>query len=438
MPLVKKAMAVCLAALMLFSFSAVGVFAAEGPTIEETVLVDESNIKITASAFEVTDNYAELMLTFENNTDKNLSFRASSDYGNAVNGYMVDTGYLSTDVAAGKKARETAKFDLDELALYGITGISSIEMGFYVTDDDYDEYLLTPPIHLDTSLAGTIDESEETYVPAITDDRMADALGFTLDHSAQDMLCDAAGVRLISEVLLTNRDGERQMLLEFENTSDAQAVIRLGNFAINGLQLQSGTWSTDMISAGKRRLSDIDLAYILDRHYGEAFGITDIADISFTLGLTDMDSNELVEPQAIKITIPDAAASFDESGEVVYDENGIQIISKGLVPDSFELSDDIHALFLIKNTSSGELWVDCASGSLSVNGFMTDEITYSSTVHAGTVGILDVELSANSLSGNGCDSIEDIEELEMTLTIRDGHYNTLAEPVITLQFGGEE
>lgn len=438
MPLMKKTLAVCLAALMLFSLSAVGASAADGPTIEETVLVDESDVKITATKLEVTGTAAEITLTLENNTDKSLTFHSSKDYGNAVNGYMIDGGYLNTDVAAGKKSRETVKFSLDELSLYGITDIASIELGFCIDDENYDEYLRTAPIHLDTSLAGSVDETADTYLAAITSDSLASALNYTLDYAAQDALYDAAGIRLVSEALLTNQSGDQMMLTEFENTSDTQVIIRLSNISINGLQLQRGSWSNDSVNAGKRLVIDTDLFYILKDGYSEAFGITDIADIAFTLRLMDTDWNDIVEPQTVQITIPDVEASFDESGEVVYDEGGLQIISKGLVPDSFELSDDIHALFLVKNGSAGEVDVDCASGSVSVNGFMNDEICFGSTVLPGTAGVLDVELYASSLSDNDCDSIEDIEELEMTLTIRDGHYNTIAEPVVTLQFGGEE
>lgn len=350
---------------------------------------------------------------------------------------MVDSGYLNVDVAAGKKSHETLKFDLDELSLYGITNIASIELGFEVEDENYDEYLRTPPIHLDTSLAGTIGEAEDTFLPAITSDSMADAFGFALDHAAQDVLYDVEGVRLVSDVMFTNADGEQVMLLELENTSDTQVITRLGNISINGLLFQSGPWSNNTINAGKRRVADIDLSYILDDNYGKTFGVTDIADISFTLSLMDTDWNEIAGPQTVKIAIPDVESSLDESGEIVYDENGIQIICKGLVPDSFELSDDIHALFLIKNATAGELDADCANDSVSVNGFMNDELCFGSTVYSGMSGILDVELDADSLSGNGCDSIEDIEELELTVTLRDGNYNTLSEPVITLQFGGE-
>lgn len=44
-------------------------------TLEETVLVDESNVKITATGLKYTAYEVKVSLTLENNTDKNLSFR---------------------------------------------------------------------------------------------------------------------------------------------------------------------------------------------------------------------------------------------------------------------------------------------------------------------------------------------------------------------------
>ena len=63
-------------------------------TIDETVLVDENGVKITAKEL-VYGNYAvELTLIIENNSDKDLSFIANSiGYScNSINGYMVPEG----------------------------------------------------------------------------------------------------------------------------------------------------------------------------------------------------------------------------------------------------------------------------------------------------------------------------------------------------------
>ena len=89
-------------------------------TIEETVLVDENNVKITATELTY-GNYAfELALVIENNSDKDLSFIANSvGYScNSVNGYMISDGYLNCDVAAGKKANDRIMIDYDTCLLY--------------------------------------------------------------------------------------------------------------------------------------------------------------------------------------------------------------------------------------------------------------------------------------------------------------------------------
>lgn len=70
-------------------------------SIAETVLVDESDIKITATGLDA-DGFlgVEVKLLIENNSDQDLTFQARNV---SVNGYMVEP-IMSADVAAGKKA----------------------------------------------------------------------------------------------------------------------------------------------------------------------------------------------------------------------------------------------------------------------------------------------------------------------------------------------
>lgn len=80
--------------------------------LDETVLVDDGGIKITATGLTYTDYSAELALTIENNSGKDLSFVSGSlGYScNSINGYMIDDGYLNCDVSNGKKANEVIEF----------------------------------------------------------------------------------------------------------------------------------------------------------------------------------------------------------------------------------------------------------------------------------------------------------------------------------------
>lgn len=136
----------------------------ETAEIEETVMIDENDVKITAKGLKYTSYSVELELDIENNSDKALSFISGSlGYScNSVNGYMISDGYLNCDIAAGKKANDSISFSYDGLMLYGITYISDIGIGFYTSDDDYN-YTYYTPRQIKTSAFERHDYSKNCY-----------------------------------------------------------------------------------------------------------------------------------------------------------------------------------------------------------------------------------------------------------------------------------
>ncbi len=91
-------------------------------SLDETVMVDENGVKITATGLNYTDHSVDLELSIENSSGKDLSFSSGTMgyHCNSINGYMVSDGYLNCDVADGKKANETISFSYDALMLYVI------------------------------------------------------------------------------------------------------------------------------------------------------------------------------------------------------------------------------------------------------------------------------------------------------------------------------
>ena len=123
------------------------------PTIEETVLYDDLGIVIKANNLSYKGERAALGLTFENNTDKKLSF-VSGSFGynvNSINSYMTESIYISESVDAGKTANDTCYIDGTELLLTGAKDISELQIGFRVTDDEYNEIVKTGPLTIKTS-----------------------------------------------------------------------------------------------------------------------------------------------------------------------------------------------------------------------------------------------------------------------------------------------
>lgn len=401
-------------------------------TIEETVLVDQDGVKITATGLNYTSYSVELALTLENNTDQELSFLAGTTGCdcNTVNGYMCG-GYLNTDIPAGKKANETISFSSSDLELFGITRIARLEVGFDIQDTGRDSYLRTGPIALETSLAEGYDPTADTYQDSVRGGYFNTSSAGSLDYFGDEVLYDQGGVRLLSQALLTNGDGEKALLVELENTTEAPLRVSFEGIAVNGLVIEDGTWTTDWLNGGARRVVVLYLANVLDGVYWDILGISQVGEVSFRLEVNDQADSTIAAPEAVTVTIPGASASFDGTGETLYEGNGVTILSKGLVPDSWDLSDDINVLLLLQNNGSVPVNVKVAYDSVSVNGYMTDTWSPSANLLPGETVVMELALRENSLAENSITAVEDITEVEVQFELRGENYKTIDAPVVT-------
>lgn len=429
--------------LALFLFSLVGFTAdpsdmfSKKASIEETVLVDESGIRITAVELTYTDYSAELTLLLENNSDRDLSFRCGTlGYScNSVNGYMIDDGYLNADVAMGKKSFETVDFGADALFLMGMTDIADIEIGFDISDNNYDTYLQTGPLQIKTELADTYDYAADTYQEAMNSSKIADLYEFSLDHFAADTLYEQDGIRVISETVITNRDGEQSLFLEMENASDVPVIVTASEFYFNGLLVYDSNWTNETINPGKRAVMDMSLSSLMEDSYRDVYGIEAIGDIALSLTLKDMDYNTVHEAEEITIALPNSGASFSPDGEELYNEGGLRVVYKDIIPDSSPYNEDLHVLLLVENSTDGDVEARTERETLSINGFMTDFYSYYTDIDAGRSAIFDVQVKDDSLEENRIGGIDDITDAELTLSFSTSNGDDIASPVITITRG---
>ena len=194
-----------------------------------------------------------MALTIENNSGKDLSFISGSlGYScNSINGYMVSEGYLNCDVADGKKANETISFSYSGLMLYGIDEIADIEIGFDISDEDYN-HTYSGPRQVRTSAFDGYDYSEDRYQNAITDRATMNAYGYDITHFSQENLYNVNDITLLSSGVMVNQDGETSLLLELENRTEDMVYLSTSDIALNGLVVSSSTWSSTAINPGKR------------------------------------------------------------------------------------------------------------------------------------------------------------------------------------------
>lgn len=255
----KKQMIAALAAILLVSCGSEGTTSSSSPSqtasIEETVILDQDGLKITATGLEDSFMGEELKLLVENNSGQNLTVQS---HASSVNGYMI-TNIMSIDVASGKKVNDALTLTSSEMEDCGITSITDLAFTLHVFNTDTWEAVIdTPVIELKTNLNGTVTQ--------------------TYDDSG-NVVYDANGVRIITKGKTDDSILGPAIQVYVENNSAEDIMVQTRNVSINGFMVD--TFYSPLVMAGKRSLSSLTLS---DTSL-EANGITDItsAELSFVI-----------------------------------------------------------------------------------------------------------------------------------------------------------
>lgn len=403
-------------------------------TVAETVMFEENGVKITATGLSYTNYSADLALTIENNSGKSLSFISGSmSYScNSINGYMVSDGYLNCDVANGKKANDTISFSLDSLMLYGIDEIADIEVGFDISDADYN-HTYSGPCQVKTSVFESHDYAPDYYQESITSSAVKKAFGYRITHFSQDCLYDEGGVKLLSSGVMVKQDGKTALLIELENTTDSMVYISTSDIALNDLVVYSSNWSSDAINPGKRCIVDIELDSVLEPEYWGIYGIEAVSSVSLSMKQRNSDGNEITGDIPVMVHADGVTAGYDATGTEVYNSNGVRIVSKTVWADSSDYSNDMYVLLLATNNSEKTVTVEDVYGSLSINGFMVDYFGDNKDLADGQSAVFEIQLLESSLTQSNIALTSDISEVELGIKISEGK-NAIDNPVIKILF----
>ena len=227
-----------------------------------------------------------------------------------------------------------------------------------------------------------------------------------------------------------NSGDTKAALLELENTGDQVLYFCIGDLAVNNLVLSSSNWDSMALNPGGRGVMAISIDQMTDAQEQEAFGIGEISEIAFHASICDIDNNTIAKDTEVSIAFGEDTMAVDDSGDEIYNENGIRIISKGV-------SDDMlyhYVLLTIINDSSATIYVSDAMGTVSVNGFMVDDSTYSRTMEPGQAGAKKYGISKSSLENNKIGT-DDITTVSFQLNIGSGSsYNYIDQPKLTISY----
>jgi len=248
---------------------------AEDITIEETVLVDESGVKVTAKSLSVDEIFGpSVKLLIENNSGKDLTFQCRDA---SVNGYMIGT-MMSVDVVNGKKANDNLTFMSSDLESCGVETIADIEFSLHIfTSDSWDDFIDTPQIQLRTS---AFDSYEYVF----------DNIG--------DLAYNENGVEIVVKgISVEDSIFGPGIIVYIANSSERDITVQVRDVSVNGFMMDT-IFSSDVL-AGKHSVSAITfLSSDLEENE-----ITEIEETELSFHIFDKNSwDTIVDTNTVTIT----------------------------------------------------------------------------------------------------------------------------------------
>ncbi len=271
-------------------------------TIEETHLTDTYDVSITAVGLSYTNSTVELTLKLENKSDsKREAYAGTAGYGcNSVNGYMIHDGYMWCELEPGAIEEEEISFSYAELYCHGISKIADIGIGFDVEDEEY-HHEYSEMVFIKTQNAGGYDYSEDTYLKTMKGNALQNAYGITVNALSESAAYSEGGISMISQAIVTNKDGDSKLMLEFENKADQALNVRLSGLKLNGVEVSTSYLASDLIWQGKKAVLSLSLGDYFENN--EALSSDNLKTAELNINLTNTDGTSLTQETAVMIEL---------------------------------------------------------------------------------------------------------------------------------------
>lgn len=239
------------------------------------------------------------------------------------------------------------------------------------------------------------------------------------------VLMDEAGIKITAKELSSDSFFGPEIKVLVENSSELDLTVQTRNVSVNGYMMDP-LFSVD-VASGKKANDSITFS---DSSL-EKCGIETIADIelSFHIFTTEDWETHYDSPLIqLKTSAADSYTyNFDDSGEMVYEQDDIKIVVKGLSDD-----DILGPEVLVYIYNGGQDNITVQTRNVSVNGFMVDPI-FSSDVGSGKHCVDSISFLSSDLEDNG---ITEITSLELVFHIfnSDSWDSSVDTDPITLNF----
>lgn len=242
---------------------------------------------------------------------------------------------------------------------------------------------------------------------------------------AETVLYDADGIVVTATGYEEGWTGP-EIKIRVENNSEKNVLVTTASVSVNGYMMPYASLYAE-VAAGKKANESLS---IMSSEL-EQSGIETLAELQFYLQIQDPETWETVATSDL-LTLTTSAAPYeqtvDDSGDVLYDANGIKIVCKGLKQD---IIWDGTVVFYMENNSGKA--VSIYAENVSVNGFMQD-VGLWSDLREGTK-LID-GMSMIDLSDLEIESIDEIKNIEFNLRVVDADTweDIVTTDVLTLNF----
>lgn len=250
----------------------------------------------------------------------------------------------------------------------------------------------------ETIAATELIEQNEVSPPTTVPETIPSAFGNA--NIPETVVFDNGDFKLTAKEIDFSDDYNVKVKFLAENNSDSNIIFNGNYFSVNGITMYCSFFIK--VAAGKKSNDYLEI----DRDDMAAYGITDIATIKAQDAyIYNDDTSKVITYFRFELNTPianDYQQKIDRSGQTVYNQNGVTVKYRGIVPDRF--SGEELEFFVENNTESNlSIHVD----NVSVNGFMV----YGSMVaHAypGCVTYETVDFSSSDLEENDIKTIEEV------------------------------
>ena len=178
-----------------------------------------------------------------------------------------------------------------------------------------------------------------------------------------------------------------------ENNSESNVTVSCSHFIVNGVMIDTFMY----LQVAKESKTNGTIYFSMDDLI--TAGIKELTSIKSYGAHISMESGENRDIDFSLYSNSDYSQSIDEDGTILYDENGITVISK-FTPGKYRRIIPL----LIKNESGQDIHV--MTSYVTVNGYTIPEVHYYRPICDGTYRFFNIELSGWGLEENKIGAIE--------------------------------